>query len=71
MERVLIVCDSWDIQELRFTSKKPAITDGKEEDGDGDGDVDAKVKLSFGQERVRKSWGRVSKLTRMESTSLE
>lgn len=29
--------------ELRFTSKKPAITDGKREDGDGD----AKVKLSF------------------------
>lgn len=33
--------------ELRFTSKKPAITDGKREDGDGDGDGDAKVKLSF------------------------
>lgn len=44
--------------ELRFTSKKPAITDGKREDGDGDGD--AKVKLSFYQERVRKSWGKVS-----------
>lgn len=56
-----MVCDSWNIQELQFTSKKPAITDGKEEDGDGDVDGDAKVKLRFYQERVRKSWGKVSK----------
>jgi hypothetical protein len=42
---MVVVCDSWNIQNYDLPVRNQQLL--MKEDGDGDGDGDAKVKLSF------------------------